>query len=167
MKLLLGGRDHRIEGFTNIDVHNGALVDIQSDISDLSQFKDGSVDEIYASHCLEHFSHVRTVEVLKEWNRVLCSGGLIYISVPDIDVVFNQFKRDGLSDWVRNILWGDQEYKEAFHYTGFNFPTLADKLFQAGFSDVKRITKMPYGLRDCSTLVIGNNHISVNVIGVK
>ena len=29
-------------------------VDFVGDISDLSQFKDGSIEEIYASHTLEH-----------------------------------------------------------------------------------------------------------------
>jgi len=41
----------------------------------------------------------------------------------------------------------------AYHYTAFTFPTLAAALVESGFSDVKRISKMPYGLRDCSTLV--------------
>lgn len=166
---MLGGRDNRIPGFINIDVHSGDLVDIHSDISDLSRFDSGSVDEIYASHCLEHFPHVETLKVLTEWNRVLCSNGKIYISVPDIENVFKQFSMAGMTEWVRNILWGDQGYKEAFHYNGFTFPTLADQLFKAGFSDIKRINEMPYGLNDCSKLMMTNDNtpISINVMGIK
>jgi len=34
-------------------------------------YDDSSVDEIYASHVLEHFGRHEFMDVLKEWNRVL------------------------------------------------------------------------------------------------
>lgn len=152
LKLMLGGRDQRIDGFWNMDVHEGENVDIQGDISDLSQFKDGSVSEIYASHCLEHFPHVRTLDVLKEWRRVMKKGGKVFISVPDMDYIIWYYGIYGLTGWFRNILWGDQGYNEAFHYNGFNFATMAESLCLAEFDDIKRIEVMPYGLSDCSKL---------------
>lgn len=152
LKLMLGGRDQLIAGFWNMDVHEGDNVDIQGDISDLSQFKDGSVSEIYASHCLEHFPHVRTVQVLKEWRRVLPKGGKAFISVPDMDYIMGHYAKYGLTEWFRNILWGDQGYTEEFHYNGFNFATMAKTLYLAGFDDIKRIEVMPYKLNDCSKL---------------
>lgn len=154
---MLGGRDHRIDGFLNVDVHEGPLVDIQGDISDLSKFESGSVTEIYASHCLEHFPHVRTLDVLKEWRRVMAKKGKTYISVPNVDYIISYYQKHGLSDWFRNIMWGDQGYKEAFHYTGFNFAKLSNLLFLSGYEDIKRIDKMPYGLADCSTRVMSDD----------
>ncbi len=157
LKLMLGGRDQRIDGFLNMDVHIGDNVDISGDISDLSRFSNGSVSEIYASHCLEHFPHVKTVDVLKEWRRVMAKGGKTFISVPNMDYIVNHYCKFGLTDWFRNIAWGDQGYKEAFHYTGFNFAALSNALFLAGYEDIVRINQMPYGLNDCSTKVMLND----------
>jgi SAM-dependent methyltransferase len=44
-------------------------------------FKDNEFDFLYASHVLEHFSN--TIEVLKEWLRVVKPGGYVYFAVPD------------------------------------------------------------------------------------
>jgi predicted SAM-dependent methyltransferase len=76
-----------------VDVHEGPLVDIQGDISDLSRFESGSVTEIYASHCLEHFPHVRTLDVLKEWRRVMAKGGKVFVSVPDMDYIVRHYQK--------------------------------------------------------------------------
>ncbi len=154
LRLMLGGRDQRLAGWTNVDLHDGANVDIRTDISDLSMFKEASVSELYCSHCLEHFPHPKTVSVLKEWRRVLKPGGHIHISVPDFDAMVKLYNKLGfLTPFVRNMLCGDQEYPLAFHYNLFTYATLAAQCVEAGFRDVKRLENMPYGLSDCSTLV--------------
>lgn len=152
IRLLLGGRDTRIAGFTNVDLYEGPNVDVRADASKLFMFRDNSVEEIYASHILEHFSHKRTVEVLKEWCRVLKLGGRAHISVPDFDPLVALYRDGGFVPFIRNMLYGDQIYDLAYHYNIFTFPTLALDLCRSGFSDVERIEEMPYGLNDCSTL---------------
>jgi len=163
LKLNIGGRDTKIDGFLCVDVHPEA--DIKCDLSKLDGIDDGSVEEIYASHCLEHFSHTNTLGVLREWHRVLKPGGKMYVGVPDFDAAVTVYKKIGLSDFIRNLLWGDQGYGEAYHYTSFTFPTLAGACASVGFSDVKRIKEMPYGLLDCSTLQdnIMNIPLSLNI----
>ena len=153
VRLLLGGRTHRIDGFLNVDLFEGEGVDIRTDASDLSMFKAGQVEEIYASHILEHFSHLKTVDVLKEWRRVLKSGAKAFISVPDFAAMVKLYEKCGLVEYIRNMLYGDQIYDLAYHYTIFTFPTLAAACAKAGFLDVKRLERMPYGLNDCSTNV--------------
>lgn len=150
MKLNLGGRDKPIPGFLTVDMIDGA--DIQTDIGELAGIEDGSVSEIYASHCLEHFPHPKTGSVLKNWRRVLNPGSKAYIAVPDFDAMVKLYRDFGLTSFIRNMLYGDQGYPLAFHYTCFTFATLASAITQAGFSDVKRIGPMPYGLKDCSAL---------------
>lgn len=165
LKLNLGGRTTNIPGFKTVDLYGGDNVDIAADLSDLNMIETGSVSELYASHCLEHFCHLRTVDVLKEWRRVMKKGCKAYIAVPDFEAVVNIYKRDGLTDWMRNFLFGDQIYDKAFHYTGFDFQVLAKLLVKAGWSDVKRILDMPYNLGDCSHLRYsnGNDRVSLNV----
>lgn len=153
MKLNLGGRDKPIPGFLTVDLYDGPGVDIKADIGSLSGIKDGEVEELYASHCLEHFSHTKTLEVLKSWRRVLKPGAKAHIAVPDFDVMIRLYKKYGLTSFIRNMLYGDQGYDLAYHYTGFTFATLADLIIQAGFQDVKRIKDMPYDLKDCSSNV--------------
>ena len=165
LKLNLGGRDTQIPGFKTVDLKPGPTVDYQSDISDLSFCKDGTVDEIYASHCLEHFSHQRTLFVLEEWHRVLKRGAKCYISVPDFEAAIKLYLEWGMTDYVRNLLWGDQGYDLAYHYAPFTFPVLLNLLHKAGFKDVKRMTWMPHKVMDCSRLVdtVDNKPVSLTV----
>jgi SAM-dependent methyltransferase len=149
-KLNLGGRDTRIEGFTNVDLHDGENVDVRADAANLYMIPDATVEEIYASHILEHFPHPKTVAVLKEWRRVLKAGGKAYISVPDFDLIVRLYKDHGLAQFLVDLGWGGQEYAEAYHFAPFNYSRLAFLLNSAGFADVKRLKNMPYGLSDCS-----------------
>lgn len=164
LKLNLGGRTTSIPGFKVVDLYEGEGVDIRSDVSKLPM-DDNSVEEIYASHVLEHFSHRKTVDVLKEWHRVLVPGKRLYISVPDFNEAIEVYKKYGMVDVVRNMLYGDQIYPLAFHYVTFTFATLAKACMEAGFSDIKRLKSMPYGIQDCSVLVYTElkNPISINV----
>lgn len=163
MKLNLGGRDKPIHGFLTVDMHEGA--DIRADIGTLEGIEDGSVEEIYCSHALEHFPHPRTAGVLKRWRRVLKDGGKAYIAVPDFDAMVKLYLKFGMNGFIRNMLYGDQGYDLAYHYTAFTFPTLAAALSEAGFRDVKRIVDMPYDLKDCSSNVDNYTRqpISLNV----
>lgn len=170
MKLNLGSRTTRIPGFSNVDKDPHEGVDIVSDVSDLP-VEDNSVDEIYASHILEHFPHRKTLEVLDEWHRVLKPGGELKIAVPDFDTTVRYAMVMGLNDWVVNFLWGDQEYDGAFHYTGFNEDRLTGMLHLAGFYSVSRVNH--FGMvKDCSTLAFalpdgGKLSVSLNLIAKK
>lgn len=168
LKLNLGGRNKPIPGFQTVDLFDGPGVDIKSDISRLEGIANGAVDEIYASHCLEHFPHVKTREVLTEWRRVLKTRGKAYISVPDFDAMVKLYLQFGMTDFIRNMLYGDQVYDLAYHYTVFTYPTLARALMEVGFEDVKRLADMPYGIDDCSQKVdtATGKPVSINVEAV-
>lgn len=168
-KLNIGGRTTRIPGFLTVDLYEGDGVDVRTDASDLSMFKDGEVEEIYASHILEHFPHRRTVDVLKEWRRVLATGGRAHISVPDFNALVSMYQKfGGLNQFLVDLGWGGQEYPEAYHYAPFTYPLLAAHLVKAGFSNVRRVENLPYDVKDCSHNVdtLFNTPISVNVEAV-
>lgn len=177
MKLNLGCRNRPIPGFKGMDIDAHEGVDFVGDVSDLSQFDSDSVEEIYASHILEHFPHPRTKAVLREWNRVLVPGGKLYVAVPDFGMVVNICYKNSMNDWVRNFLWGDQEYKTAFHYNGFDEASLTELLYKSGFKESERVES--FGIcpsRDCSELRIGATTlegnkvmvpVSLNMIGTK
>ncbi len=164
-KLNLGGRGTKIAGFQTVDLSEEHDVQVKSDVSNLWMFKDNEVDEIYASQILEHFPHVKTESVLKEWYRVLKPGAKITIGVPDFKRAIEIYLEMGLLPWVVNQLYGDQIYPLAFHYAPFTFGTLAAQLARVGFRNVKRLTEMPYGIKDCSANVfnLDGKPVSLNV----
>ena len=170
LKLNLGSRDRQIPGFKSVDCDPHSGVDFVRDASDLSIFEDGSVSEIYASHILEHFPHVKTLKVLMEWNRVLEKGGILYVAVPDFKEVIKQYDQYGLTDWHVNWLLGDQLYKTAYHYTTFDFKRLSDFLSKAGFYESSQVEFFPIeGINDCSMLVNTSTlePVSLNVVAIK
>lgn len=101
-KLHLGCGNIRLKDFCNVDILPTVAVDVVSDISKLGNFKNESIELIYACHVLEHFSHDEAVKVLKRWFEVIKPGGELRISVPDIDRIvkiysknWQHFKRQG------------------------------------------------------------------------
>ncbi len=54
-------------------------------------FDDGSVDGCYASHLLEHLSREDARRLLLECLRVLRSGGVLRLAVPDLEVIAREY----------------------------------------------------------------------------
>jgi len=95
VKLDLGAGDRSPEGFTPLGRAHG------SDIFPLP-YGDGTVDEIRASHVLEHYPFRQVPDVVAEWVRVLKCGGRLRIAVPDF------------ADISRRYLAGEQQPTEAY-----------------------------------------------------
>lgn len=169
IKLNLGSRNRTLPGFKNMDCDPHPGVDFVGDVSDLSRFANGEIDEIYASHVLEHFPSDKTLPVLKEWGRVLKTNGILYVAVPDFRRAVELYLRLGLNDWVQNYLWGDQHYPTAFHYAGFDEQKLTRLLSGAGFCDVQKVGQFDLGQDDCSTHVSTWDHksVSLNMRAIK
>ena len=85
MQLHLGCWHRDIPGFTNIDLCDMPHIHYKSNIDDLSMIESDSVELIYSSHNFEYFDIIEAPKVLKEWHRVLKSGGVLRIAVPDFD----------------------------------------------------------------------------------
>ena len=66
MKLHIGGKEIK-EGWSILNIQKNDGVDFIGDISDLSQFEDNSIDEIYASHVVEHINQKNIKKNIK-WN---------------------------------------------------------------------------------------------------
>lgn len=173
LRLNLGSRNRSMRklGFTNVDIDAHKDVDIVADVKNLYSVEDRSVQEIYASHILEHFPHTETLSVLEEWNRVLKPGGTLYVAVPDFKRTVEIYTKagSGLCDWVQNFLMGDQIYETAFHYALFDFDRLAALLQGAGFSNPKQVAQFPFKGDDCSKRVStwDRKSVSLNVIARK
>lgn len=82
MKLNLGAGIHRKDGFISIDLSPEYNPDIVADLNNPLPFDNDSIDEIYASHILEHIRNI--IGLMNECYRVLKVGGIFDIIVPSI-----------------------------------------------------------------------------------
>lgn len=124
--------------FINVDGIPDAHIHYVRKIDDLSLFKNDSIDLIYASHCLEHFSHRKVLSVVAEWRRVLKVGGTLRLSVPDFDALVRMYQDYG-NDLtpIMEALCGGQDYKYNYHYTVFNKSFMVMLLAQAGYENIR------------------------------
>jgi len=84
------------------------------DISKKLPLSDDSVDFVYCSQALEHFEYWQTENILGEMHRILKPGGIVRVSVPDIDKMVQLYLKENkndLSEAARNLnlLWWGHE----------------------------------------------------------
>lgn len=151
VRLNLGAGDQPIPGFTSIDRKGGQEVYPLGDA-------DESVDEIRASHVLEHFSHRQTSSVLAEWARVLKPGGVMKIAVPDFELIAREYL-DGKPINVQGYTMGGHTDGNDHHGAIFDEEELTRGLRAAGLWNIRRWESE---IKDCASLPI-----SLNLMGRK
>lgn len=135
----LGCGEINAPGFINVDVIPYSHVHYVQEVDDLSIFPNKYADLIYASHVLEHISHRKITEVLKEWYRVIKEGGVLRLSVPDFDKLIAIYSAEGEDiGAIIAPLMGGQDHTYNFHKTVFNENYLSEILLSAGFKEVRR-----------------------------
>tara|TARA_Y100000996_G_scaffold400923_1_gene371362 strand:- start:341 stop:850 length:510 start_codon:yes stop_codon:yes gene_type:complete len=169
MKLNIGGHIVK-EGWKILNIQNKEGVDFTGDISDLSRFEDNSIEEIYASHVVEHVPRNKIEITFKGIHRVLKSSGKFYISVPDLDILFHTFRSSlvpiKVKKHILSMIFGGQVDQYDFHYYGYSFDIIEDYLKSAGFTDIEKVQS--FGLyNDTSEFKPYGFPISLNVIAKK
>ena len=169
MKLHIGGESPK-DGWKILNIQPKDGVDFIGTITDLSQFADESIEEIYASHVLEHVLQRDVHKTLVGIQRILNKGGRLYISVPDLEILCHIFldpkaPKDVKTHAMR-MMFGGQMDDFDIHYMGWNQEFLFDELQLAGFSEGKRVEV--FGLfEDTSNYRPYGIPISLNVIAIK
>lgn len=170
-KLHIGGRQVRA-GWEIFNVNPAPGVDHEGDAIDLSRFADGSFAELYASHVLEHFDYrERILLALREWHRVLAPGGVLRVSVPDLDTLCQLMLARHMLDvnqrWmVMRMMFGGHVDAHDYHLVGLNQDFLAGLLQAAGFEQMARVPR--HGLfDDTSDMVFAGMPISLNLVATK
>lgn len=131
------------ETWTRIDKFVGGSDVIKMDATNL-EYEDNSIEAIYASHLLEHFSYLEVPGILKHWHDKLQSGGWLHINVPDISWAAHEIIKDVKTSDVfsteeaviNGILYGSQVHEGEYHKSGYTKNILRDKLIEAGFTDI-------------------------------
>ena len=153
LQLNLGSGQHNLEGYENIDLKNG-----QNAFP--LQYETESVDEIRASHILEHFGRREVKDVIRNWVDKLRPGGVLKIAVPGFDKIMQALK-DGvkLPSSADAYLLGGQVDENDYHKSMFTTESLSKLLQDAGLDNIK---VWESEIQDCASLPI-----SLNLMGQK
>jgi cyclopropane fatty-acyl-phospholipid synthase-like methyltransferase len=131
-----------------LDIDPRMNPDILGTITDLSAVEDNSVDAVYSSHNLEHIYDYEVPLALAEFKRVLKSGGLTWLVVPDMQLAAEWVVKGDMDDQPLYIspagpvkaLWMFYGMGTSIpgipymaHKTGFTAASLYNQLTKAGF----------------------------------
>jgi hypothetical protein len=122
-------------------------------------YADGFVDEIRASHVLEHFPHGQVAEVVKDWVRALRPGGVLKIAVPDFGKIAEAYVA-GEPQITEGYVMGGQTDAADYHKALFDADKLKRLLAGAGLMLIREWKSELPG--DCAALPI-----SLNLEGTK
>ncbi|MCR4338850.1 MAG: hypothetical protein NUW01_03070, partial [Gemmatimonadaceae bacterium] len=151
MKLNLGAGSTVLEGY---EARDGANGDVLYPLPDA----DGSLDEIRASHVLEHWSHTAVATVLKHWVSKLAPGGLLRIAVPNFEKIARDYL-DGKEFQIQDYVFGCHVDQRDMHGCGFDSELLTELLMDAG---LERLHHWKSEIQDCAALPV-----SLNIGGYK
>ena len=172
MRLHIGGEEIK-EGWKILNIQKKPGVDFIGDITDLSQFDDESVEEVYASHVLEHIGLAKIAGTFNGLQRILKKGGKLYISVPNLDTITKIFVQlpEGQDKYnIMTMIYGGQTDSHDFHYIGYWPNLLFSILINAKFKRYERVEFFSI-FKDTSMNTLntlnGAIPISLNVIAYK
>lgn len=137
IKIHLGSGEVNLQGWINIDARKFKHIHLISDGFDLSNFKENSVDEIYACHVMEHFSFKESKNFIKKIYNKLKPGGHFRVSVPDLDKLFKLYKKQKKLEIIKYAIMGGQNYPNDFHKSIYDFLLLKKILQKNGFKNIK------------------------------
>lgn len=135
-----------------LDVDPAVRPDIVSSMTDMSPVASQSVDAVWSSHNLEHLHRHEVPGALAEFIRVLKPGGLLLVTLPDLQQVAELVVTDRLEDEAYVSLSGPvtaldmifghtaslaRGYPFMAHKTGFTLRSLQNLLVEAGFVGVR------------------------------
>lgn len=170
LRLHLGGEQIK-DGWKIVNTAGKPGVDFVGDCRDLSQFADGSVGEIYASHVYQRLGYQKELpDALKDAFRALKKWGVLRVSVPNMELLCQMYLTPGIHPQdrfnVMRIMMGGQMDESDFHKVMFDASLLGALLQHAGFTKINRV--ISFGVfNDTSELKVNGVPVSLNFVAVK
>lgn len=137
MKLYVGSRNYRPEGYVTVDIDPVNRPDILADVTNMISVANESCDEVTAGHVLEHLEWPDSFIALAEFARVLKPGGVVKIAVPDMSSLIRMLLSGESAFHVMGLIYGLGGRTNTFerHRYGFTPGMLTDILETLGFCD--------------------------------
>lgn len=151
MILRLGTGDSvgRNAGYINVDIRPLPEIDIVCDIKSMP-FYDGEYAGFECKNVIEHFGRYEIKPLLKEWARVIKSGGSFKIETVDFGAVMDTWRDIPLENLL-DAMCGAQTYPENFHKMILTPDLLKSLLEEAG---LKVDNCELYVLRDIPRMIL-------------
>jgi predicted SAM-dependent methyltransferase len=109
LNLGCGNRFHK--DWLNVDSHPDSNGVIAFDLKKELPFENGFFEVVYHSHLLEHFPKSYAPKFLSECSRILKSGGIIRIVVPDLEQITRHY-----INFLEQSLNGDIEAQKKYNW---------------------------------------------------
>jgi len=156
MKLYLPGKVIELGGgnnprfHPNVDIREGPGVDIVANLEEPLPIEDKSYDSALCMYALEHLSWRKVEGFLGEIFRILRPGGKAFLITANLSAQAKVIaeKKEWLGD-ESCLIFGDQDYPENSHRSGFSPEYIKKLCTKAGFFGTK-VTPHP----DCPTDMI-------------
>ncbi len=133
--------------------------DLDYDILEGLPFETGTVNCIFMSHILEHFTYNESLFVLRECYRVLKIGGRIRLVVPDLDLYISKysvsdktffsnksilggFPLGNVTDSFLMLFYSDPSLNNSCHKYAYNLENLTYRLKQCSFKNIEKSSHM-------------------------
>ena len=140
MKLHLGSGKRFLPDYIHVDLSDYEHIDYRQSIDNLDNFKNESINEIYASHVFEYFDLDEARNVLKEWNRVLEKDGILRLAVPNFEALIKVYETTGDLNKILGPLYGKWEVNDNsyfYHKIVYDQELLTFLLKESGFENIK------------------------------
>jgi SAM-dependent methyltransferase len=95
-------------------------------------------EQIFSSHVLEHLPLRGARVCLTESYRCLKHGGILRISVPDLDRCIEKYRSENAAEWAVDFFEAKETSEKNMHHFMYNFNSLGALMHEAGFKNVKR-----------------------------
>lgn len=101
-------------------------------------FANDFFEAVFSSHVLEHLSLAGARACVREAFRCLRGGGVLRISVPDLDLHIADYRKDDAAEWAINFFEANETSEKNMHHFMYNFTSLAALMRDCGFQVVER-----------------------------
>lgn len=101
-------------------------------------YSNAMFEAVYSSHVLEHLPLHGAKLCLAESYRCLQPGGVLRISVPDLDANIHAYDPEQSMDWAINLFEANERSEKNMHHFMYNFVSIRTLLQSVGFSQVIR-----------------------------
>jgi SAM-dependent methyltransferase len=117
------------------------------DLTKALPFKDKSCEAVFSSHAFEHLFMEEVERLVPEIWRVLITGGVCRVIVPDLEKIVACFDPADPRKFIEDIYEvGNRSAVKNAHHCGFTHTSLSTLFLSAGFSQTR---KCEYKKGDC------------------
>ena len=134
------------QGWINSDIKPGPGVNIIGNILDGLPIESESMDYISSQHALQDLKIYEQVKAMSELRRILKPGGVLRLSLPDLDLAIACYLRgdqNHFQHWTWKTLSGNFITYILWHNltnTPFTYEFAEELLYMASFRAVYRVT---------------------------